>query len=144
MGRAGPCCPVHELAVAQSIIDIVETQARAGGFSRVTGIGLEVGEWNGIVPESLRFCFEVAAKGTIVAGANLKIDLLPAKGLCGACDKEFTVGLYAFACAHCGASKFRLIGGKELFITELDVERAGAEAPHDARDPRSIARAGQS
>jgi hydrogenase nickel incorporation protein HypA/HybF len=61
---------MHELALTQAIVEICAE--RAGG-SRVLRVRVEVGSLACVMPEALRFCFEVVASGTILEGAALEI-----------------------------------------------------------------------
>jgi len=65
---------MHELAIAQSIVDLVEEHARKDVFQRVRQIHLVVGALSHVDPRALEFGFEVIAKGTVAEGATLKID----------------------------------------------------------------------
>jgi hydrogenase nickel incorporation protein HypA/HybF len=62
----------------QEIIDIVE--ARTGG-APVKRLVLEVGELTCVLPDALRFCFEIATEGTVMQGAELTIMETPGDDL---------------------------------------------------------------
>ena len=51
---------MHEMAITQSVVDAVCEHA-AG--RRVHSVKLEVGELCAVVPDSMLFCFELAAQG---------------------------------------------------------------------------------
>lgn len=69
---------VHELAVLRSIVDAVSEHAREHVVTRVS---LGVGVLSGVSPQALEFCFELATRGTVLAGAELVIDVLPGRQL---------------------------------------------------------------
>jgi hydrogenase nickel incorporation protein HypA/HybF len=54
----------------QQVVEIVD--ARAGG-ARVKRVVLEVGDLTCVLPDALRFCFELATEGTVMEGAELAI-----------------------------------------------------------------------
>ena len=54
--------------------DLVSAVADEVGESRVRAVRLEVGRYAGALPHALRFCFDVAAHGTVLEGAALEID----------------------------------------------------------------------
>lgn len=116
---------MHEMAIAESIIDIVTAKAESDGFTRVKEIRIEVGEMTGVVPDSLRFSFGFVSRGTLADGAELRVARLPITAACRGCGKGFTVKGIAFKCPHCGAASFHITGGKELRIVELDVDSGG-------------------
>ena len=73
---------MHELAITQSMIDLIGREAQDKGFQKVLAIRLRVGEYSGLVPECLREFFPIAAKGSIAEGAALEIQGLPAAFRC--------------------------------------------------------------
>ena len=63
---------MHEMGIAMEIIRIAEDSIPADlAGSRVTKIKLKIGKLSAVVPSSLRFCFDVAGKESLVAGAEL-------------------------------------------------------------------------
>ena len=52
---------MHELSIAQSIVEAVEIRAAECNATRVKHVRLRIGEANGIVNDSLTFCFEMVA-----------------------------------------------------------------------------------
>ena len=65
---------MHELGVAESIIDIVRAHVPAGHAAAVREVRIRVGDRAGILVESLEFCFGVAVAGTPYASAVLAVD----------------------------------------------------------------------
>jgi hydrogenase nickel incorporation protein HypA/HybF len=61
---------MHELALMESL---VETVVENVGNAKVASVRLEVGRLAAVVPDSLRFCFDVCARGTSLEGAVLEI-----------------------------------------------------------------------
>jgi hydrogenase nickel incorporation protein HypA/HybF len=61
---------MHELGIAQQIIDI----ARQGsGDARITRVVVSVGKLTAVLPDALRFCFDLATDDTPMKGALLEI-----------------------------------------------------------------------
>lgn len=65
---------MHELGVAQSVLDIVRTYVPMDQAGNVREVRLRVGDRAGVLIESLEFCFGVAVAGTPFAGAALAVD----------------------------------------------------------------------
>jgi hydrogenase nickel incorporation protein HypA/HybF len=61
---------MHELSLTQNVVAIV---AEAAGRRRVKRVTLEVGTLAGVLTDSIAFCFDVVARGTVVEGAALDI-----------------------------------------------------------------------
>jgi hydrogenase nickel incorporation protein HypA/HybF len=108
---------VHELSITQSIVDAV-TEHAAG--SRVLGIRLTVGRLSGVVPDAMRFCFELITEGTPLQGARLEIDEPVGRARCASCGDDFTVPDLVLLCG-CGSADVTLLAGRELTITSLEV-----------------------
>lgn len=68
---------MHELSLAQSVVEIVEEAARREGAARVASVRLELGELSHVEPESLAFAFEVAAREGSARGARLEFLRVP-------------------------------------------------------------------
>ena len=69
---------MHELAVLRSIVDAVSEHALG---DVVTLVSLGVGVLSGVSPQALEFCFELATRGTVLAEAELVVDVLPGRQL---------------------------------------------------------------
>ena len=113
---------MHELAITESIIDLINREARDKGFQKVLAISLRVGEYSGLVPECLREFFPIAARGSIAEGAALEIQRLPAAFRCLDCGYEGPVERKAACCPDCGSAAIRMTAGREFFVDSLKVE----------------------
>ncbi len=65
---------MHELGVAESIVDIVRAHVPLASAPAVREVRIRVGDRAGILIESLEFCFGVAVAGTPYASAVLAVD----------------------------------------------------------------------
>jgi hydrogenase nickel incorporation protein HypA/HybF len=68
---------LHELAIASSVVEIARRHA---GDRRVTRVELKVGHHCQVVPDALTFSFGLVAQGTVVEGAELVSQSIPAVG----------------------------------------------------------------
>lgn len=109
---------MHELVIAENIIDILKEQIRG----KITSIKLKIGEMSGVVPSALEFSFEIASKGTFAEGATLDIERVPLTAKCSDCSETFYIKDYCFECSRCSGSNFKVIAGRELLIEEVEVE----------------------
>jgi len=107
-----------------TLVERVVEVARAEKAERVTAIRVRCGELSGVVPDALRFCFDVCVAGTIAAHATLDIDEIPARWTCGACGAS--TGLTHDAgpprCPSCGGTALRMAAGKEFELVSLEIE----------------------
>jgi hydrogenase nickel incorporation protein HypA/HybF len=113
---------VHELSLAQSIVEIVTPIARQHGARRVVRVRLTLGELTHADPDTLGFAFEVACKDTLLEGCALEITRVPLTGRCPACAWEGPLDAGARRCPRCGGDGFRVTGGRELQLESIDVD----------------------
>ena len=113
---------MHEMGIAQSILDIVEQKMASHGATKVSTIRLVIGEFRAVLPQSLTFCFEIITKDTPLEGVNLEIEQVLLTGRCIDCREEFIIKEYRFICPKCGSRQIETIAGKELFVKEIEVQ----------------------
>ena len=106
---------MHELAIAEEVIALVA--ARTEG-ARVTRVVLEIGRLCAVLPDAMRFCFDLATEGTVAEGAKLEIVEIPGRGLCRGCGSEIALDR-PFARCRCGSSDLEWLSGEELRIKEV-------------------------
>ncbi|MCW4353106.1 hydrogenase maturation nickel metallochaperone HypA [Hoyosella sp. YIM 151337] len=108
---------MHELAIVESIVDVVCEHA-AG--RRVRSVQVNVGALCAVVPEAMQFCFELATAGTVAEGAELDLDVIPARAHCSVCGCEFVIPDPILLCS-CGSADVELLSGRELLIASMKV-----------------------
>lgn len=113
---------MHEMAIAEGILDIVVKTAANHGASKVTSVKVLAGELTGVVPEALEFGFSALAQGTIADGACLSICMVPLIGRCRDCGHESRVANYRFVCANCSSYGVEIVSGRELKVESVEVE----------------------
>ena len=70
---------MHELSIAQSILQAALTEAEKHNGKRIKAIGVKVGDDAFMEADSLQFCLEAETKGTIAEGARIEIKPVGAK-----------------------------------------------------------------
>jgi hydrogenase nickel incorporation protein HypA/HybF len=111
--------PMHEMSITESIVDICEENS---GGRRVISVTLEVGALSGIVPEAVEFCFDACTRDTLMEGAQLQIERIPAVAYCLDCRVQSGVSTFYDSCPACGGYRMELLSGNELRVKELEVE----------------------
>ncbi|MER6196326.1 hydrogenase maturation nickel metallochaperone HypA [Streptomyces sp. NPDC001586] len=121
---------MHEMSIAMAVVGQVEEAAQAGGARAVTSVRLRVGELAGVVPDALAFCFELACAGTVLDGASLVTESVPARARCASCPGTWAVGMPPeLCCPGCGrATDVELLSGRELEILSVRWEDGPAGA----------------
>jgi hydrogenase nickel incorporation protein HypA/HybF len=113
---------VHEMSLAESVLQIVRDAARSEGFSRVKTVHLEIGQLAGVEPEAMRFCFDVVARSTLADQARLEIIATPGAGWCMICGRQVAIAARFDACPDCGSHQVQATAGTEMRVRELEVE----------------------
>lgn len=114
---------MHEMAIVQSIMEILEQQAQIHNARRVVGVKLEFGALTGVLPASISFAFEVLSKDGPAEGAILDIVIIPIKAVCMDCSKEMVLEEYVPFCPVCSTGVLQIIEGKdEMRIASMEIE----------------------
>ncbi len=113
---------MHEMSIAQSLIDIARNEMEKHGVTVLKSVRVQIGQLSAIVPDSLSFCFNVMTSGTDLEGAELIMEIIPLRGACRTCKREFEIKDYAFLCPDCGSTEIDAVSGQELSIVDLEVE----------------------
>ena len=108
---------MHELSITQGVIESVCDAVPDGQVIRVT---LEIGRLSGVVPDSVRFCFDICAQGTRLEGAALEILEVSGRARCGSCQRELDVEELVAVCP-CGNPFLEVLRGQELRIKTVEV-----------------------
>ncbi len=112
---------MHEMAIAEGILDIAKEHAAREKSARITKIGLLIGEMAGVEEDALRFCFSALIEGTPAEGAELSVKRVPLVGRCGGCGHEQPIEGYNFICPKCGGG-LAIVSGRELRVEYLEMD----------------------
>lgn len=123
---------MHEMAITQSLVDAVCEHAAGRTVHSVT---IAVGTLCAVVPDAMRFCFELATEGTVAAGARLEIEVVPGKAVCRGCGAESALVDLILLCP-CGSADLDVISGRELRIRSMEVSELCAQPADAATTPR--------
>lgn len=114
---------MHEYAIAEGVLGVVADHA---GGRRVEAVELRVGHLRQVVPDALRFAFQIASQETLAAGAELRLTEVAPRVLCAACRAESEAPRLPLACGRCGGFEVTVLAGEELQVESIEVcdERA--------------------
>ena len=119
---------MHEMAIAQSLMDIIRREMEKNGASTLHSVTIRAGELNAVVPQALETAFRALTEKTSLQGARLKIETVPLELECGSCGKRFTSGgddmaFLSAECPGCGMELgHRILAGRELYVQSLEAE----------------------
>ncbi len=113
---------MHELSIAQEIVRTVdEARMNAGVGLRVVVVRLKIGRLTAVVPDCLKFYYEMLTKDTPLEGAEVEFEIVPLTARCGSCGKEFQSEDVIFLCPECG-SQGEIVTGRELLVDSIEVD----------------------
>ncbi len=110
---------MHELSLAEAVVDVAVRHAAGRPVERVE---LKVGHLRQVVPSALEFAFELLSSGTVLEGAELEIEEVPARGICRHCGIETTMEQFPLQCSCCGGLDLELTAGEELLVEALQLK----------------------
>lgn len=113
---------MHEMSIAEGILQLLEETARKEQAQRVTVVVLEIGQLASIEVESLRFCFDAVVRGSVADGARLEILETPGQGWCLDCNQSVPLTEKLSGCPLCGSFRVQVTGGTEMRVKELEVD----------------------
>ena len=113
---------MHELAIAQSLLEIIVDESQRHGLERISKVRLQIGKFAAVVPESLTFCFEMVSRDTVAFGALIEIESVGIVARCDVCDSSFEVQNQVFLCPRCGEPALELLSGRELCVMSIEGE----------------------
>jgi hydrogenase nickel incorporation protein HypA/HybF len=113
---------MHEMALAQGVLDVIEDYAARESFRKVKTIWLEIGALSGVEPEAIAFCFDAVARGSLAEGARLEIVPVGGRGLCPQCGDLVPLTARHDACPGCGGYGVVPREGLEMRVKELEVD----------------------
>ncbi len=113
---------MHEMSLAENVLQIIEEAAHHQSFTRIKTVWLEIGQLTCVEPEALRFCFDVVMRGSVAQHARLEIIDIPELGWCKTCIQEVPMATLYAVCSQCGNFGLKVLCGDTLRVKELEVE----------------------
>lgn len=112
---------MHELALARSLIELVDAYSVENGCRPVRRIHVRLGVMSAMT-RALHFCFGSVSRGTCCESAILEIEEIPLTVNCHYCDGVKTPsGRYNFRCPDCGRPTPNVVTGREMQLTSIEL-----------------------
>jgi hydrogenase nickel incorporation protein HypA/HybF len=116
---------MHEMGIAMEIVEIAMASIPQDlKNSRVARVNLKIGKLTAIVPDSLRFCFDIVSQHTPLNHATLHIEEIPVVVKCCDCNDEYAIDEPVFTCRTCHGRSVDMVSGRELDIHSIEVMEA--------------------
>jgi hydrogenase nickel incorporation protein HypA/HybF len=114
---------MHELSIALAILDAAAEEAERRGGVQVDAIHVRVGPLSGVVKEALLSAYELAREASPLAGCQLGVEDVPVVVFCDRCTMERPIeSIQSFRCSYCGSPSAKVVSGRELEITALEIQ----------------------
>lgn len=113
---------MHEMGITQGILDASFAAAEKAGATRVTEIRVSIGELTEVVDFALQFAFDSLTPGTMAEGAELVINMVPAKSRCRDCGLEYHHDRFEMLCPACGSLNVEPLQGREMQIDSIEAD----------------------
>ena len=106
---------MHELGITRNIVSIVTEKAQGEQVRQVT---IAIGKLSAVLPEAIRFCFDIVSQGTVAEGAELEIVEIFGTAKCRSCGSQFELEQLYGPCP-CGSSDITRLTGEELLVKQM-------------------------
>jgi hydrogenase nickel incorporation protein HypA/HybF len=113
---------VHELAVAQALVDQVDAVIDQHHAAQASMIRVRIGPLAGVVPDLLATAFPLAAAGSRMEHAALEFIHSPIQVHCQTCGAETEAAMNRLVCGACGDWHSQVISGDELLLESVELE----------------------
>lgn len=112
---------MHEMSLVTSLHETLENAARTQPFLRVKTLFLSIGQLSCIDKDTLLWCINSTAPGTLLDGANIVTSEEEALAYCDHCQQRYIPDNLITPCPHCGQQQQRILQGRDLRISAIDV-----------------------
>ncbi len=114
---------MHEVYIAESLLETAVWKCKDSGFSRIKNIKVNIGKASVVSTEALIFAFDALKAGSVASEASLTIVETLTTGCCKTCDSEFNVNRdFVFQCPYCESEAVIIKSGNGVELSELEVE----------------------
>jgi hydrogenase nickel incorporation protein HypA/HybF len=112
---------MHEMSLAEGVLQIVEDTARANAARQVRSVLLEIGALSHVEVQSLHFCFDAVTRGTVADGARLEVQTVSGRAWCMPCGASVPLQRLGDACPQCGSYQLQVTAGDGMKVKEVEV-----------------------
>ena len=110
---------MHEFALAQDIIETI-SRSISQDLEKVTAIDIDVGEFSGVVKDSLEFGLTVHLEDKNLSHVKVNMKTVPAAALCE-CGHEYPIKDILETCPLCKSFKRKITAGADVIIRSVEL-----------------------
>lgn len=112
---------MHEVGIASSLLDAVRAEAQRFPGAHIFKVGVRIGEFAGVDPDAVSFCFEALVRGSELEPLELDIEYCR-RGEERSRPDYLCESPQGAACLECETVGARIFGGDELELSYLEVD----------------------
>ena len=114
---------MHEYSIVQSLLDIIEENAKKHGAKEVKKVVVKIGVMSGVEPHLLKIAFDTFKENSICQNAALEMNIQPIVAKCAECGhvNEFEANSIFFECKECGGVDLEVLDGEEMLLMSLEM-----------------------
>lgn len=114
---------MHEFKIAQSVLAIIEQEAKKNRLSRVNRFVLRIGKLRQCFADYLKHIFQIITKETIAEAAEIIIEEIEILACCKNCSTKFTVQNNFYLCPICASGSCNILAGDEIILATIEGEQ---------------------
>lgn len=120
---------MHETAICANLVDAVlgELEKLADPKAVLRSVKIVAGGMHQLVPDNMNMAYETLTRGTRAEGSVLKIDWRPTLVQCSDCGAKSRVDSPFFICGDCESGNVKVVEGKELYLSSMEIGDEGDE-----------------
>lgn len=112
---------MHEMALAEGVLGLIETAQQRQGFAQVSAVRMEIGALAGVEVEALRSCLEIVLLRSVARGAEIEFNIAPGSGFCLDCAQTVPIETLYADCPRCAGPHVQATGGLAMRVLDLTV-----------------------
>ncbi len=113
---------MHEYSIVQSLLDLVEENAKKYGVKEAEKIKVKIGILSGVEPHLLQIAFDTFKEKTICQNAELEMIIQPIVAKCEECqeESEFEKNEIFFECKKCKSANLKILDGEDMYLLSIE------------------------
>lgn len=111
---------MHELSLAEDVLEIVESAAQKEHLSNIAKVTLSIGKLSCVEPTALSWALESTFTNTIANGATIEINETAAQVQCDHCQHKYAAEDLFHPCPRCNKFGFTVLSGNDMLVTALE------------------------
>jgi len=110
---------MHEFALAQDIVETISVKV-TDDLEKVSNINIVIGEFSGVVAESLDFGIKAILAEKNNPDVNVNIEKVPTIARCQ-CGNEYQLNDILETCQECHSFNRKLLSGMDVIINSVEI-----------------------